>query len=236
MSQSAKDREAEAVVRSAIVHLIGEKAIDHVEVRPTEDQAGEPGLAVTIFLKAPRERMSGSLLLDAIAAAASALREIDDFRFPYVDLPRARIRERRGYASRRLKSYMWSLVRHQLENARLLATHDRRRPGRLRCGARCRPAYYAVFQALCAMCADTLVGSSKPWEAFTPVFRALEHSRTAHTLLQPSLATTAQLQRFGLAFKDCKKPASGRITTLSHARVLKRERKARPSPAKKRLP
>ena len=84
MSQSAKDREAEAVVRSAIVHLIGEKAIDHVEVRPTEDQAGEPGLAVTIFLKAPRERMPGSLLLDAIAAAASALREIDDFRFPYV--------------------------------------------------------------------------------------------------------------------------------------------------------
>ena len=58
------------------------------------------------------------------------------------------------------------------------------------------------WRDLCAMCADTLVGSSKPWEAFTPVFRALEHSRTAHTLLQPSLATTSQLQRFGLAFKE----------------------------------
>ena len=84
MSQSAKDREAEAVVRSAIVHLIGEDAIDHIEVRPVEDQADEPGLAATIFLKAPRERMPGSLLLDTIAAAATALREIDDFRFPYV--------------------------------------------------------------------------------------------------------------------------------------------------------
>lgn len=97
---------------------------------------------------------------------------------------------------------MWSLVRHQLENARLLATHDRRRPRPASLRRAVSTAYYAVFQALCAMCADTLVGSSKPWEAFTPVFRALEHSRTAHTLLQPSLATTAQLQRFGLAFKE----------------------------------
>ena len=52
------------------------------------------------------------------------------------------------------------------------------------------------------MCADTLVGWSKPWEAFTPVFRALDHGRAAQTLLQPSLATTSQLQRFGLAFKE----------------------------------
>jgi hypothetical protein len=97
---------------------------------------------------------------------------------------------------------MWSLVRHQLENARLLAAHDKRRPRPASLRRAVSTAYCAVFQALCAMCADTLVGSSKPWEAFTPVFRALEHSRAAHTLLQPSLATTSQLQRFGLAFKE----------------------------------
>jgi hypothetical protein len=39
---------------------------------------------VTIFLKAARQRMSGSRLLDTIAEVATALRGIDDFRFPYV--------------------------------------------------------------------------------------------------------------------------------------------------------
>jgi hypothetical protein len=97
---------------------------------------------------------------------------------------------------------MWSIVRHQLENARLLATHDKRRPRPASLRRAVSTAYYAVFQALCAMCADTLVGWSKPWEAFTPVFRALDHARAAQTLLQPSLATTSELQRFGQAFRQ----------------------------------
>jgi hypothetical protein len=85
MSSLERDQKAETDVKSAIALLLGKDAIDHIEVRPVEDQAGEPGLAVTIFLKsAPREPMPGSLLLDAIAAAAMALRENDDFRFPYV--------------------------------------------------------------------------------------------------------------------------------------------------------
>lgn len=37
-------------------------------------------------------------------------------------------------------------------------------------------AYYAVFNALAAICADELVGWSKPWEAFTPICRSLEHT------------------------------------------------------------
>jgi hypothetical protein len=97
---------------------------------------------------------------------------------------------------------MWSLVEHQLANARLLATHDKGRPRPASLRRAVSTAYYAVFQALCATCADTLVGWSKPWEVFTPVFRALEHGRAAHTLLLPSLATTSELQRFGLAFKE----------------------------------
>jgi len=84
MSQSARDQEADEAIKAAVLRLFGEDAIDHIEVRPVEDQAGEPGLSVTIFLKAARERMPGSLLLDTIAAAATALREIDDVRFPYV--------------------------------------------------------------------------------------------------------------------------------------------------------
>jgi hypothetical protein len=84
MSQSARDQDAAAAVRSAVLRLFGEKAIDHVEVRPSEDPSGEPGLAVTVFLKAGGQRMPGSRLLDTIAEVATALRGIDDFRFPYV--------------------------------------------------------------------------------------------------------------------------------------------------------
>ena len=84
MSQSARDQEAEGAVRTAVLRLFGEKAIDHIEVRPAEDHAGEPALFVTIFLKAARQRMPGSRLLDTIAEVATALREIDDVRFPYV--------------------------------------------------------------------------------------------------------------------------------------------------------
>jgi hypothetical protein len=97
---------------------------------------------------------------------------------------------------------MWSWVKHQLANARLLATCDKRRPRQASLRRTISTAYYAVFQALCATCAETLVGWNKPWEAFTPVFRALEHARAAQTLRHPSLATTPDLRRLGLTFKE----------------------------------
>src|SRR5271154_3455388 len=84
---------------------------------------------------------------------------------------------------------MWYVVKHQLENARLLATHDKGCPRQASLRRAVSTAYYAVFQALCVTCAETLVGWEKPWEAFTPVFRALEHGHVAHALRQPSLAT-----------------------------------------------
>jgi hypothetical protein len=84
MSQSQNGREVDAIVRSAVVRLFGEDAIDSVEVRRAEDEAGQPALSVTIFLTEPRRRMSGSNLLDTIAEIGSALREVGDDRFPYV--------------------------------------------------------------------------------------------------------------------------------------------------------
>jgi hypothetical protein len=83
MSQ-VKDRKAETVAKSAIVRLFGEDAIDQIDVQATEDQAGEPGLFVTIFLKTPQETISGAPLLDTIAEISEGLRGIEDFRFPYV--------------------------------------------------------------------------------------------------------------------------------------------------------
>jgi hypothetical protein len=84
MSQSRKDEQAEAVTKSTIARLFGANAVDRVDVFPTEDQAGEEGLSVTVFLKAAHENVSGVRLLDTIAAVSEALRTIDDFRFPYV--------------------------------------------------------------------------------------------------------------------------------------------------------
>jgi hypothetical protein len=84
MTQSQKDQAAESAVSSAIFDLFGPEAIDRIAVFPAEDQVGEPNLAVTIFLKTGQKRMSGARLLDAISAASTALREIEDDRFPYV--------------------------------------------------------------------------------------------------------------------------------------------------------
>jgi hypothetical protein len=97
---------------------------------------------------------------------------------------------------------MWSLVEHQLENARTLANLDKRRPRQASLRRAVSTAYYALFQSLCETCADTLVGWKNPWEAFTPIFRALDHSRVLQTLLHRAFATTADLQRLGFAFKE----------------------------------
>lgn len=75
---------AEAVAKSAIFGLFGEERIDKIEVFPTEDLSGEEGLAVTVFLKTAGEKVPGARLADTIVAVADALRNIDDFRFPYV--------------------------------------------------------------------------------------------------------------------------------------------------------
>ena len=84
MMQSRRDQDAAMAVKTAILALFGPDTIDHIDVLPGEDQAGEPALSVAVFLKAAQRRMSGARLLDTIAAAATALREIEDYRFPYV--------------------------------------------------------------------------------------------------------------------------------------------------------
>jgi hypothetical protein len=83
MQETRRDRAAEEVVESAIRNMFGD-AVDRIVVGQTEDPYGEPALFVTIYMKAAQERMSGSQLLDAITEASTALREIEDYRFPYV--------------------------------------------------------------------------------------------------------------------------------------------------------
>jgi hypothetical protein len=84
MSQSPRDEGAEAIARSTVIRLFGADAVDHVDVFPTEDQFGEKGLSVTVFLKSSDTKVSGAQLADTLEAVSIALQGVDDFRFPYV--------------------------------------------------------------------------------------------------------------------------------------------------------
>lgn len=63
-------------------------------------------------------------------------------------------------------------------------------------------AYYAVFHALAKMCADQLVGHSRPWDVYTPVYRALDHSGARKVLerARTGAAFGADVARIGLTF------------------------------------
>ena len=97
---------------------------------------------------------------------------------------------------------MWPLVQHQIDNARLLATFGTGRPRSASLRRAVSTAYYAAFQALCATCADRLVGSRQPWSVYTPVFRAPDHYATTQALREPFLAALPQLQRLGLLVRE----------------------------------
>jgi hypothetical protein len=94
------------------------------------------------------------------------------------------------------------LAEHQIDNARLLATTDKGRPRSASLRRAVSTAYYAVFQVLCATCADTLVGWRQPWSVYTPVFRAPDHYATAQALREPVLAAIPQMQRLGLLLRE----------------------------------
>ena len=84
MSKLTRDERAKAAVKSAILELFGADKIDRVEVLPAQDPNEELALSVTIYLRAAQDRISGSRLLDAIAASVSELQKIDDDRVPFV--------------------------------------------------------------------------------------------------------------------------------------------------------
>jgi hypothetical protein len=97
---------------------------------------------------------------------------------------------------------MWKLVADQLDNADLLA--KQRTQAALRRAV--STAYYALFQALAERSADALVGWTKPWEVFTPMFRSLDHARTLTVLTSRGgdrkhpLGET--VEKIGFAFKE----------------------------------
>lgn len=102
---------------------------------------------------------------------------------------------------------MWKLIADQLDVAEMLATKaDLRKPKQASLRRAVSTAYYALFQALCKMCADKLVGWSQPWESFTPIYRSLDHGRTLSVLSERGSERTHPLrdavENIGIAFRE----------------------------------
>ena len=85
MSSAQQGKEAiDAAIKSTVVRLFGDDAIERIEVRLAEDQAGDDTIFVTIFLKTVQENMPASRLGDTIAAIAESLQRIGVRNFPFV--------------------------------------------------------------------------------------------------------------------------------------------------------
>jgi hypothetical protein len=65
-----------------------------------------------------------------------------------------------------------------LDLAEHLARREAGRPKQASLRRAIATAYYALFHALAFLCADALVGWSRPWDAVTPVYRSLDHANT----------------------------------------------------------
>ena len=69
-----------------------------------------------------------------------------------------------------------------LSLAEELTRRDSGRPKQASLRRAAASAYYAVFHSVAKMCADELVGSSKPWSLYTPIYRSVDHSAALRVL------------------------------------------------------
>jgi hypothetical protein len=95
----------------------------------------------------------------------------------------------------------WKFVLDQLDNAQLLARSDSGRPRQAALRRAVSTSYYALFQALCEMTARNLVGWRTPWDAFTPIFRSVEHAQARKVLSRSPHPLGAEVENIGIAFK-----------------------------------
>jgi len=61
-------------------------------------------------------------------------------------------------------------------------------------------AYYALFHALAALCANQLVGFSRPWDVYAPIYRTLDHGRAKDILKRISGQRGPQIAAIGQTF------------------------------------
>jgi hypothetical protein len=87
-----------------------------------------------------------------------------------------------------------------LDIAQHLALLDERRPRQTSLRRAISSAYYALFHALAALCADELVGRSKPWNVYTPIYRTLDHGRAKDVFKRLLAGSVGDIAAVGQAF------------------------------------
>ncbi|MGJ0506624.1 MAG: hypothetical protein ACR652_05705 [Methylocystis sp.] len=84
-----------------------------------------------------------------------------------------------------------------------LANRDTGRPRQASLRRAVATTYYALFHALAKMCADQLVGKSKPWDVYTPVYRSVDHAVARKVLREArSHAAGQPIAAIGPAFLE----------------------------------
>lgn len=74
------------------------------------------------------------------------------------------------------------MIEDLLVLAEELANRDSGRPRQISLRRAVATAYYAVFHALAKMCADQLIGTTKSWTIYTPIYRSVDHSAARKVL------------------------------------------------------
>ena len=88
-----------------------------------------------------------------------------------------------------------------LSLAEELTRRDAGRPKQSSLRRAAASAYYAVFHAVAKMCADELVGPSKPWSVYTPIYRSVDHNAALRVLKSARFHDEgSQVAAIGLAF------------------------------------
>ena len=87
-----------------------------------------------------------------------------------------------------------------LEIAARLTQLDQGRPRRTSLRRAISSAYYAVFHALAGLCANQLVGFSKDWDFYVPIYRTLDHARAKEVFKRISGKHGSQIAFIGQTF------------------------------------
>jgi len=84
MPKVIEAEETDRAIKSAVLSLIDQSAVDHISVTAGEDSAGEAALFVTVYLRDGRARPTAGKSIDMIQAMGDALLDLGDDRFPHL--------------------------------------------------------------------------------------------------------------------------------------------------------
>jgi len=84
--------------------------------------------------------------------------------------------------------------------AQRLATLEEGKPRRTSLRRAISSAYYGLFHALAALCANQLVGYSKHWDFYGPIYRTLDHGKAKDVLRRISNSRGSTIAFIGQTF------------------------------------